>query len=271
MAEAVKGAGVWPLGACEETGLISPQAKHCQQDLTLQNNFPITFWHAYWHKCTKTVIFSLNLLAGGARFHTSGLSDVPPPHPPAFLSHFLSTECPKEWSPDSWEWWKIIIQNSLVDDLNTLTRLTEWYKHVWIKEVVFPGCFFGFKCDVIGCFHQQVFIWYFPTLLCQKKNPQPFPINFANTTNILSPGCQSQGSGQTQRATWHWNAIITGMLSCFWGVQAAKRGWRTEAVSSRGCHSRWAWLAHARPHYRSWCWRRVTLRLPAVCYQETPP
>lgn len=34
--------------------------------------------------------------------------------------------------------------------------------------------------------------------------------------------------------------------------------------------SRWAWLAHARPDYRSWCWWRVTLRLPAVCYQEPP-
>lgn len=44
---------VWPPGACEEMVLILPQAKHCQQDLTLQNNFPITFWHAYWHKRTK--------------------------------------------------------------------------------------------------------------------------------------------------------------------------------------------------------------------------
>lgn len=34
---------VWPLSACEEMVLISPQAKHCQQDLTLQNNLPITF------------------------------------------------------------------------------------------------------------------------------------------------------------------------------------------------------------------------------------
>lgn len=31
-----------------------------------------------------------------------------------------------------------------------------------------------------------------------------------------------------------------------------------------------AWLAHARPDYRSWCWRRVTLRLPASCYQKPP-
>lgn len=29
--------------------------------------------------------------------------------------------------------------------------------------------------------------------------------------------------------------------------------------------SRSPWLAHARPNYRSWCWRRVTLRVPAVC------
>lgn len=31
------------LASCEEMVLILPQAKHCQQDLTLQNNFPITF------------------------------------------------------------------------------------------------------------------------------------------------------------------------------------------------------------------------------------
>lgn len=70
--------------------------------------------------------------------------------------------------------------------------------------------------------------------MCQK--PQPFPINFAKLTNMLSLHCQSQGSGQTQHASWHWNAIITGMFSCFWDVQAAKRGEWTMAMSSRACH-----------------------------------
>lgn len=71
-------------------------------------------------------------------------------------------------------------------------------------------------------------------LVCQKL--QPFPINSENFTNMLSLHCQSQGSGQTQHATWHWNAIITGMFSGVWDAQAAKTGERTMAVSSWACH-----------------------------------
>lgn len=53
---------------------------------------------------------------------------------------------------------------------------------------------------------------------------------------MLSLHCQSQGFGQTQHASWHWNAIITGMFSWVWDVQAVKRGERTMAVSSWACH-----------------------------------
>lgn len=42
------------------------------------------------------------------------------------------------------------------------------------------------------------------------------------------------------------------------------------AVSSASLSSRSPWLAHARPNYRSRCWRRVTLRVPAVLLTATP-
>lgn len=102
---------------------------------------------------------------------------------------------------------------------------------------------------------------------CVSENRQPFAINFAKLTNMLSPHCQSHGCGQTQHASWHWNAIITGMFSCFWDVAAAKRREHDgHVIMSLSLCS--AWLAHARPDYSSWWWWRVTLWLPAACYQE---
>lgn len=96
-----------------------------------------------------------------------------------------------------------------------------------------------------GMLPQTSLVKYRWRLLCQK--PQPIPINSENFTNMLSLHRQSRGSGQTQHATWHWNAIITGMFSGVWDAQAAKTGEGTMAVSSRACHRRrldWHMLGH---------------------------
>lgn len=84
------------------------------------------------------------------------------------------------------------------------------------------------------------------TPVCQ--NPQSFPNKLfeRSQTSCLS-GCQSRAFGQTQHATWHWNAIITGMFARLWDVQAAKREEWTMAVSSRACHRGgfdWHMLGH---------------------------
>lgn len=115
---------------------------------------------------------------------------------------------------------------------------------------------------------QTSFIKYHRRLVCQK--PQPFPINSQNFTNMLSLLCQSQRLWPN--STCHMTLKCHNHWDVFWSLRCPGSKDRREddgrvivSLSSRS-----PWLAHARPNYRSWCWWRVTLRVPAICYQEPP-
>lgn len=104
----------------------------------------------------------------------------------------------------------------------------------WILDVF---CFYRWKTK------QPPWMWMwsdFHLILvntCVAKT-STFPNNLRKTPHehAVSLRCQSRRSGQSQHPVWHWNAIITGMFSRVWDVQAAKRGESTMAVSSRACH-----------------------------------
>ena len=97
----------------------------------------------------------------------------------------------------------------------------------------------------------------FPDKLCEAHKHVVSPLSISrfwpNSTCQLTLKCHN-----------HWDVFLR--LRC----PGSKERREDDDRVITSLSSRWAWLAHARPDYRSWCWRRVTLRLPAVCYQEPP-
>lgn len=97
----------------------------------------------------------------------------------------------------------------------------------------------------------------FPHKLCKAHKHVVSPLSISrfwpNSTCQLTLKCHN-----------HWDVFLR--LRCPGSEERREDdGHVITSLSSRS-----TWLAHARPDYRSWCWWRVTLRLPAVCYQEPP-
>lgn len=120
----------------------------------------------------------------------------------------------------------------------------------------------GCKCDPIV--YKQVSSHTANTQECQETS-QPFSIN--PRKHVVSPlsisGSWLNSTCQmTLKCHNHWDVFLRLR-------RPGSRGRREDdgrVIASLSSHR--PWLAHARPDYRSWCWWRVTLRLPAVCYQE---
>lgn len=128
------------------------------------------------------------------------------------------------------------------------------------SKVFLEGC----KCDLIVCFNKQVSSHTANTQECQETS-QPFSIN--PHKHVVSPlsisGFWLNSTCQmTLKCHNHWDVFLR-------LKRPGSRGRREDdgrVIASLSSYR--PWLAHARPDYRSWCWWRVTLRLPAVCYQE---
>lgn len=98
----------------------------------------------------KTVIFSLNLLASGAHFHSSGLSDVLPSLPPSLPLCIPTCECPKKGiPPHRWKILKTTFQRC------ELSRGFLHKKYIFCQYVNLSfGCDYAFY--IHGCWSLQV-------------------------------------------------------------------------------------------------------------------
>lgn len=95
----------------------------------------------------------------------------------------------------------------------------------------------------------------FPNKLCEAHKHVVSPLSISrfwpNSTCQMTLKCHN-----------HWDVFLR--LRC----PGSKERREDDGHVITSLSSRSSWLAHARPDYRSWCWWRVTLRLPAVCCQE---
>lgn len=143
-------------------------------------------------------------------------------------------------------------------------RLCLSYLSILYRFLLIPRFLEGCKCDPIVCFHKQVSSHTANTQECQETS-QPFSVN--PHKHVVSPlsisGFWLNSTCQmTLKCHNHWDVFL-----CL--RRPGSRGRREDdgrVIASLSSHR--PWLAHVRPDYRSWCWWKVTLRLPAVCYQE---
>lgn len=89
---------------------------------------------------------------------------------------------------------------------------------------------YGCKCDLMVCFHKQDSSNTIEHLSAKNLNLSLYTLRSSQTCclSIVNLNVLAKLNMPV--------AIITGMFSCVWDVQAAKRRERTMAVSSWACH-----------------------------------